>query len=224
MNTEVATTTSSIKRIQSLLTELDQNSLRYQVLSTALAFKTNWLELGKHLYEVYKEEKFREWGYSSFEKYCSQEIGIKKNTAEKLTTSYYYLEKHEPKVLNQYKSKERPEIPDFETVNCLAKIREDDHISEEKYEEFKEAAFEDGVSDKALKRKYGSFLKELEKEEDDTQEGNEGISEKDIKALISAFERIDRKLEDLPTLPMDIKTDIRKLLARIKSLPGEMDI
>ena len=224
MNTEVATTTSSIKKIQSLLTELDQNSLRYQVLSTALAFKTNWLELGKHLYDVYKEEKFREWGFSSFEKYCSQEIGIKKKTAEKLTTSYYYLEKHEPKVLNQYQTKERAEMPDFETVNCLAKIREDEQISEEKYEEFKEAAFEDGVSDKALKRKYGSFLKELEKEDDDDSQDANGISEKDIKALINAFERIDRKIEDLPELPVDIKTDIRKLLARIKALPTEIEI
>lgn len=218
MNTEVAASTSSIKRIQSLLDELDKNSLRYRILSTALQFKTNWVELGRHLYEVYKSEQFREWGYASFQKYCSQEIGIKQATADKLTTSYYYLEKHEPKVLNQYKAKERPEIPDFETVSCLAKIREDENVPEEKYEEFKEAAFEEGCTDKALKRKYGNFLKELEHDED-TQDNNEDLSEKDLKALISVFERIDRKLEDLPALPVDIKTDIRKLLARLKSLP-----
>ena len=197
MNTDIATTSSSIKRIQSLLGELDQNSLRYQVLSTALQFKTNWLELGKHLYDVYQSEQFKEWGYSSFEKYCSQELGVKKKTAEKLKTSYYYLENHEPKVLNQYKAKERPEIPDFETVSCLAKIRADDHVSEEKYEEFKEAAFEEGCSDKALKRKYGSFLKELEEEESESHDDNDGLSKKDLQALIGAFERIDRKLEDL---------------------------
>jgi hypothetical protein len=221
VNTEVAVTTSSIKKIQSLLDELDKNSLRYQILSTALQFKTNWVDLGKHLYQVYKSEQFREWGYSSFQKYCSQEIGIKQATADKLTTSYYYLEKHEPKLLNQYKTKDRPEIPDYETVNCLAKIREDKNVCEEKYEEFKEAAFDEGCSDKVIKRRYGNFLKDLEHDEN-IEDEETGLSEKDIASLISAFERIDRKIEDLPALPVDIKTDIRKLLARLKALPDQI--
>lgn len=216
MNTDVATT-SSMKRIQNLLDELDPNSLRHQVLSVALQFKTSWVELGKHLYEVYKSEDYRNWGFGSFEKYCSQEIGIKSKTAEKLTTSYYFLEKHEPTMLDQYKKKERAEIPDFETVNCLAQIRNDDHISEEKYDEFKDAVFEEGCTDKALKRRYGNFLKEMEQDEEPEQDESV-LPEKELTSLIKAFERIDRKIEDLPALPVDIKTDIRKLLARLKSI------
>ncbi len=205
-----------IKKIQDLLNELDKNSERYLVLETALHFKTNWIELGERLYNIFKSESFKKWGYNSFDRYCSQEIGIRKKTAEKLTTSYYFLKENEPKVLNDYSKKE---IPDFNTIDFLAKIQQDKSIPEEKFEELRNAAFEEGCSDKSLKKKYNDFLEETKEsiEDDNSEESNE-LSEKDLTSLIHAFERIDRKVEDIAGLPVDIKTDIRKLLARLKTL------
>lgn len=205
----------SVKKMQDLLNELDKNSERYQVLETALQFKTNWVKLGERLYDIFKSESFKKWGYASFDKYCSQEIGIRKKTAEKLTTSYYFLKENEPKVLNDYSKKE---IPDYNTIDFLAKVHQDKSIPEEKFEELRNAAFEEGCSDKILRKKYTDFLEQSKELPSETDENHDEISQKDLANLIHSFERIDRKAEEIPGLPIDIKTDIRKLLAKLKTL------
>lgn len=205
-----------IKKINDLLSTVDKESQRYKVLETALAFKTNWIELGKKLHEVYKSEKFREWGYKTFEKYCFQEIGIRKKTAEKLTMSYFYLQNHEPKILENANKKS---IPELNTINVLAQAKTDGNISEDNYEELKQAAFEDGCNDRTLKKRYKDFIEETNPAQDEyTPEDEDTLSHKDISSLIQSFEQIDRKTEEMQGIPVEIKTDIRKILVKLKTL------
>ena len=85
--------------IEGIMKELDPGSERYGVLSSAKRFKSSWVELGEKLLEVQRRGLFREWGYDSFEDYCTREIRIKKPTAQKLTHAYRYLKKEEPELL-----------------------------------------------------------------------------------------------------------------------------
>ncbi len=204
-----------IKKINNLLTTVDKESQRYKILQTALAFKTNWIELGKKLHEVYKSGKFREWGYKTFEKYCFQEIGIRKKTAEKLTLSYFYLQNHEPKILE---NANKQSIPELNTINILAKAKTDENIPDEKYEELKQAAFEDGCNDRTLKKRYKDFVEEINPQEEDSPVNDDDLSNKQISSLIRSFEQIDRKTEEIQAIPIEIKTDIRKILMKLKSL------
>lgn len=210
-------TTAVIKKLNNRLNELDKGSLRYQVLETALLFKTNWINLGEKLYQVYKTEEYKKWGYRTFDTYCTQEIGIRKKTAEKLTTSYYFLQEHEPKILAE---SQRQEVPDYKTISFLADIHSDKNVPEEKYEELKQAAFEEGCTDRILKQRYNNFLKEIDAQsgEHDELDKDDNVSKKEISGLIQAFERIDRKVEELSGIPVEIKTDIRKILAQLKTL------
>ena len=215
---ETVTTTPAINKMQTTLNQLDENSFRYNVLHCALKFKTNWIELGEKLYKVYNENTYKEWGYDSFDKYCSKEIGIRKKTIEKLTNSYYFLQKHEPKILEDYSGKNIREIPDFNTIDLLSKIKSDKNVSEEVFDEFKQAAFHEGCTDRALKKRYNSLLNDLKSDDDETDGSGEQLQLKNIMFLVNSFEKIDRKIENMPDLPIDIKTDIRKLLTRIKEL------
>ena len=62
--------------------------------------------------------EYEQWGYQTFEAYCAQELHIRKATADKLTRSYSFLEKHEPRAVTQEDFPER--APAFEVIEVLA--------------------------------------------------------------------------------------------------------
>lgn len=125
--------------------ELEPGSLRHQVLLTAQKFKSSWVELGALLVRVRKEGVWEEWGFESFEDYCSHELRIKRQTALKLTNSYGFLARHE-KALLEDPGPERPEapppddreVPAFEVVSVLAGAEERGQLSEKDYKELRE--------------------------------------------------------------------------------------
>jgi len=67
---------------------------------------------------VRSEELWREWGYASFERYCSEELFLRRQTAEKLTRSYGFLERHEPQVA---RDREGRAVPAFEVIEVLSR-------------------------------------------------------------------------------------------------------
>ncbi|MFH0840129.1 MAG: hypothetical protein V1883_03840, partial [Candidatus Omnitrophota bacterium] len=80
--------TKSIEKIEQKMQDMDENSLRYQILEKVKNFKISWISLGQALYSVWKDKLYKEWGYMTFEAYTAKEIGIKKQTAMKLLRSY----------------------------------------------------------------------------------------------------------------------------------------
>ena len=140
---------------------LDPGSLRYQVLDSAKNFKSSWIELGRYLYSVYKDKLFKDWGYLTFEAYCSKEIGIRQATAVKLLKSYSFLEREEPAFLKEESLEERKpsKIPSFESVNALRLAKSSDRISEHDYKEIREDILENAREDGEVKKKIRYILK-----------------------------------------------------------------
>src|SRR3954453_16004646 len=89
-------------------------SFRGQVLESARRFKASWVDLARHLVRVKGEGLFEEWGYGTFEAYCARELRIKKAPAKKLVMSYGFLERREPRALEDASAAQR--TPSFEVI------------------------------------------------------------------------------------------------------------
>ena len=153
--------TKSISRIEERMGELEPESLRYKVLDCARGFKSSWIALGQYLFSVYKDKLFKDWGYLTFEAYCSKEIGIKQATAMKLLKSYSFLEREEPAFLKKESIEERKpnRIPSYESVNALRLARESERLSENDYEALREEVLDDVKEDAEVKKKIKYILK-----------------------------------------------------------------
>ena len=153
--------TKAIYRIEERMGDLDPGSLRYKVLDCARGFKSSWMELGQYLFSVYKDKLFKDWGYLTFESYCSKEIGIRQTTAMKLLKSYSFLEREEPAFLKKRSIEERrpSQIPSYESVNALRLARESERISENDYETLREEVLDHVKEDAEIKKKIRYILK-----------------------------------------------------------------
>lgn len=134
----------SLSRIESKLQTLDENTFRYRVLETCRRFKTTWIELGQALFQANRDKSYMEWGFLTFEGYCSQELGIKKGTALKLLRSYQFLEDEEPKALEQALNGPATEkYPDLDSVHLLRLAKNNKNIDEKDYERIRKKVMED---------------------------------------------------------------------------------
>ncbi len=118
------------------LAEAQPGTFRHEVLDCARRFKASWVELGAALVRVRREESWKEWGYPSFEAYCTRELHIRRSTAEKLTLSYGFLSKHERAVATDEKAWKQ--VPAFEVISVLADAEERGAMSPGDYQALRE--------------------------------------------------------------------------------------
>jgi len=130
--------------------DVEPGTLRHQVLVTAQKFKSSWVELGALLVKVRKEGVWEQWGFKNFEEYCSKELRIKKQTAEKLTHSYGFLSRHEKGFVERYEQDDLPErepppapAPAFEVISVLAGAEERGQLKEQDYQALREQIWAD---------------------------------------------------------------------------------
>lgn len=154
-------TSKGVTRIEEQMESLSPESFRYKILSAAKNFKSSWMELGQHLFSVYRDKLFRDWGYLTFETYCSKEIGIRQPTAMKLLKSYSFLEREEPAFLKQKSNEDtRPaQIPSYEVVNALRLAKENKKVPEEEYADLREAVLQSDKDDETVRKKIRYVLK-----------------------------------------------------------------
>ena len=130
--------------------EVEPGSLRQTVLLAAKRFKSSWVELGKLLATVRNDGTFQEWGYPTFETYCLSELRIKKQTADKLTRNFGFLEKHEPQVMRTPELAEA--APAFEVVEVLAQAEERGQLSAQEYKSIRDSIWNQEKPTSELRR------------------------------------------------------------------------
>ena len=149
--------TATAEKLQAQLAELPEGSLRRRVLESARRFKSSWVELGRVLSEVKREEAWRGWGFKSFEAYCAKELFIRKQTADKLTASYGFIERHAPSLVKG--GAPRP-APSFEVIEVLSRAEAAGRLPAEGWGELREEILERPPTPAALSRqlseKYGA--------------------------------------------------------------------
>jgi len=140
--------------LEERLQELEPGSPRYELLSAALQFKSSWVRLGEMLAEVSTTQAFRDWGFDSFEAFCTDEIRIKKETAAKLVRSYGFLTETRPALVEAQRSEQPPPpVPDYQAVDLLSKLKDNDRIPESVYRDLNRATFAEDLGAQELRKR-----------------------------------------------------------------------
>jgi hypothetical protein len=197
--------------IERIMQELDPASERYQILATAKVFKSSWVELGEKLLQVQRGVLFKEWGYDSFEDYCSREVRIKRPTAEKLTLAYRFLEKEEPALLARHT--ELKPVPDYRTFDLLRKAREEASITDQDYAALRRAVIDEERSLPTVRKQFNELIAETP---DRVQH---------LKGALATARRLETALQNLPEIPPPFTASLRELVTQLEmSLqPAEAD-
>lgn len=200
---------------------VDTASFREQVQDVAKRFKTNWIELAKHLYTVKKDKLFKGWGYVDFDEYCAKEISIKKQTAFKLLNSYHFLTREEPQFLvaENLQKKKPDRLPDYEAVNILRKAKANKELKETDYKQLREDVFERASEPRELGKQFRSMIwaaKDIDPEQE--RADRRMVS---IKRLLSTFRTLKKEAEILKLLPGEIIKEAENVVASIEAVIGK---
>ena len=157
--------TQSEKAILALMKTLEPESLRYQVLEAALAFKGSWIFLAEKLTEVHQTSAFKDWGHKGLVSYSQQELHVTSSTVKKLVRGFQWLQNEAPQYIEQQDRvhsppPERPPI-DIQLVSTLAKAQDkllDKPGGEKAYEALKQAALTGTHSSAALNKQLKASL------------------------------------------------------------------
>ncbi len=201
------------KVIEQMMEQLDPTSDRYQVLATAKRFKSSWVELGEKLQVVRKNGKFQEWGYDSFEEYCSREIRIKKPTAQKLTQAYRFLEKEEPGLLAR--QRELKPLPDYRSVDLLRRAREEENFSDEDFGELRRAVLEEDRSHPTILKKFRETVRSGEDEA--------AASRLQLKSALTAARRLSGALSELDDCPAELRESVEEVILFLEERSEEAE-
>lgn len=217
-------TVSSVQKIDERLDKLQPGSLRHQVMTALRQFRASWIELGRLLNEVVYGGDYKEWGYDDFEVYCARELGLKKPTVQKLMVSYNYMKKYESKRLHDYEDNKEavaaaPEIPDFQTVELLDRVRRLDEMPDDKVSELHRRAFEGEGEEPEFRRELRQCLRPQLNESQMGERANSRKSE--LAGILRAARDLRRKLLDSNAIPGGLKERLEQCLIELEGLEGE---
>ena len=196
--------TKGAQHIEQLLQQLPPDSERYQVLISAKRFKSSWAELGESLTRVANTGQFHAWGYPSFEDYCSREIRIRRQTADKLLLAFRFLEREEPGVLER--KDERP-LPDFRSVDLLRQAREEQAFSPADYNDLRRTVLEEDRSHPTAARQFREMLQEYQPDR---------RRERHCQGALSAARRLSNALAELEAVPPDLERAVQELVGYLE--------
>ena len=197
---EKTTATSGAQHIEQLMQQLPQDSERYRVLASARQFKSSWVELGEWLARVSNSGQFSDWGYTTFEDYCTREIRIRRKTAEKLLLAYRFLERKEPGLLER---KAGHPLPDYRSVDLLRQADEEKPFSMAEYGELRQAVIEQERSHPTIARQFRDM--------EHGHQPEEKISHQYRNALMAA-KRLSTSLQEILDVPEALSRGLVELI------------
>ncbi len=95
---------------------------RASVIACARRFKSSWVELAAELSRVKRERTWKRWGFESFEDYGRIELHMRRETMEKLTGSFAFLQRRAPKMLENPTLETK--LPSYQAVDWLRRAEE----------------------------------------------------------------------------------------------------
>ncbi len=199
--------------IEKIMEELDPASERYQVLATARIFKSSWVALGEKLLHVKRDGLFQQWGYSNFEDYCSQEIRIKKPTAQKLTLAYGFIEQEAPELVARHT--ELKPLPDYRSVDLLRQAREEKGFSAEEYAGLRRAVLEENRGHPIIRKRFNEVAA--------GKDGGVPTELDHLKSGLSTARRLAGTLTQVATLPERYRDELEALISWLRDRAGEAD-
>ena len=208
-------TSKSIQRLEGRMAVLEPGTVRYETLEAAKRFKSSWVELGRMLWTVWSQKKYREWEYLTFEAYCTREVGIKPATAKKLLHSYYFLEKEEPTLLKRMAADPPAALPSAEAVNLVRLLRKKQEVAPAAYQKIRSYALEAGKEPSALRREVRSIL---EAAHPDPEAAREAKRTATLRRMVGTLKAIRLECAASHLLPKKLITEIESLSQKLEEL------
>ncbi|MBE9487041.1 MAG: hypothetical protein IMY82_07715, partial [Chloroflexi bacterium] len=198
--------------IEQLMHELDPSSPRYRVLAVARQFKSSWVELGEQLSKVKNQGEFQDWGYESFDDYCSREIRIRKETARKLTLAYRYLEQEEPALLGA--ERRLQPLPDYRSIDLLRQACEEQQFSDEEYARLRATVIEQERSLPTVQKQFREVARIRNQTQLDPL--------KQIRLTLATARRVKNHLSALPEFPSEHLENLLEMVKRLEDRESEL--
>ena len=192
------------------------DELRVKTVEIAKKHKSSWIELGQHLFSIYKNKLYKEWGYQAFETYCRKELGIKDTTASKLLKSYSFLEKEEPRIVKpEFSQEENPrKIPDYEAVNLLRLAKDNKNIPVGDFAELRQEVLNEGKEPKEIRAQVKKIL-DAQKPKD-TPEAKDQKRNSVLRRLIGFLNGAKTQLQEEDLVPDFLLKQIEALTAKLE--------
>lgn len=208
----------TMREIENKMDRLEPESLRFQVLEAVKKFKGNWLELGRFVSVVEKSQSFREWGFVTFESYCTRELKLRQQTVVKLLRSFLFLKREEPASLSAFLEDRdgAGRLPDYESVNVLRMARAKKAISEEDYGNLRSAVFDSDVQPREVGRRYRSMLQTARAAEADPEEAWLHKRRESLKKVLASLRTVKNTLELSQLLPGAFLATLKKLIEQVE--------
>jgi hypothetical protein len=201
--------TDATRRMAARIEELPEGSFRRTVLEGARRFKASWVEFAKLLSEVKRKQSWRPWGFASFEEYCGRELFIRRQTAEKLTLSYGFLERHEPDLAGE----EARRAPPFEVIEVLSRAEAQGRLPAGGWRELREEVLERPPTAGALSRQLDERYGPEEKARPPPPER--------LRRLAAAARRVARACAEDRSVPRALAQKASDLAEELEALSGK---
>jgi hypothetical protein len=207
----------SIEQLEEKIQHSSDDPLRRAVLESAKLFKTSWIELGRSLYAVYKDKKYKEWGFNEFENYTSKEIGIRKETSMKLLRSYFFLEKEEPDYLrSQFRGDASAgKIPTYETVDVLRQAKSKKIIGDDEYQNLRSQIFDKGKDAREVKKDLTAMIRS--REDLEPEEAWEKKREATLKRMLGVLRSLKDEAKSSKLVSAAIIKETESLIHKLES-------
>ena len=195
---------------------MSNDELRIQTVEIAKKHKASWIQLGQHLFSIYKNKLYKEWGYHVFETYCQKELNIKEATASKLLKSYSFLEREEPRIVKpDFTEEETPrKIPDYEAVNLLRLAKENKNIPTEEFAELRQEVLNEGKEPKDIRAKVKKILEDQKPK--DTAEAKDQKRNGVLRRLIGFINSAKTQLEEEDLVPDHVLKQMETLAQKLQ--------
>jgi hypothetical protein len=166
---------------------------RAELIARARRFKASWIELAEALTHAKRGNRWREWGYDTFEAYARNELRLKQETVDKLTGSYSFLQKRAPAVLTRDVLREP--MPSYRAVDFLRRAEEQEGAPREAVEEIRKRVLEDAAPLAAVSRAYKDVVFPVD---EDTLRARDAAGLKNVakrlRELLAETRAVPRKL------------------------------
>ncbi len=166
---------------------------RAELIARARRFKASWIELAEALTHAKRGNRWRQWGYDSFEAYARNELRLKQETVDKLTGSYSFLQKRAPAVLTRDVLREP--MPSYRAVDFLRRAEAQEGAPREAVDEIRRRVLDEAAPLAAVSRAYKDVVFPVD---EDTLRARDAAGLKNVakrlRELLSETRAVPRKL------------------------------
>lgn len=192
------------------------DTIRQTIIDLSKDFKRSWIDLGRHLYAVWQDKLYRNWGFEKFEDYIEKEVGLKKPLATKLLKSYLFLEQDEPQYLDdEFKqTRDADKVPGYEEINFLRLAKHKKELTKQDYFKLKKDVFDKGKNATELRKDLTTLMKERKYVDPDQE--REERSQSAIRRLITSIKSFQKDMETLRLIPDVVMKGTKELLSQLE--------